>query len=115
MKYLFWIGVAILLYILIVPTLKSQGIEGEVETRAIMRSLICAKDFDFAHRDLTESYGEEVIWEGITTGNKILVRLYMNKEKGLWTVFEIYPDGSGCAAFGGNQSTLRETTSGTEQ
>ena len=104
MKYLFWIGVAILLYILIVPTLKSQGIEGEVETRAIMRSLICAKDFDFAHRDLTESYGEEVIWEGITTGNKIL-----------WTVFEIYPDGSGCAAFGGNQSTLRETTSGTEQ
>ena len=79
-----------------------------------MRSLICAKDFDFAHKDLTENYNEVVLWEGVTTGNKILVKLYMNKQTGQWVVFEVYPDGSGCAAFGGDQSMIKEMTSGTQ-
>ncbi len=114
MKYLFWIGVAILLYILFIPLVKSQGIEGEIETRTTMRSLICAKDFDFAHKDLTENYNEVVLWEGVTTGNKILVKLYMNKQTGQWVVFEVYPDGSGCAAFGGDQSMIKEMASGTQ-
>ena len=112
MKWILVIGSIIVVYVLFAPFVKAQDVTGEVEMRASMRNMVCAKDFDFAHRDLTESYGEEVIWEGAVPDGKKLVRLYMNKENGKWTIFELYPDGSGCAAHGGNESILREETSG---
>ena len=112
MRYLFWVALAALAYILFIPIVYSQDVTGEVEMRASMRNMVCAKDFDFAHRDVTEIHGEEVIWEGAVVDGKKLVRLYMNKENGKWTIFELYPDGSGCAAHGGNESILREETSG---
>jgi len=118
MRYLFWIGLIIAVYLLFLPLVKAQNnqeLRGEVETRTIMRSLICAKDFNFAHKDLIETYGEHVIWEGMTARNQMLVKLYMNKNTGQWTIFEVYPDGSGCAAFGGDQSMIKETTNGTKQ
>ena len=108
MKYLFWIAIAVVAYLLIIPIVYGQDTSGEVEMKSITRNFVCAKDFDFAHKDLTESYNEEVVWEGVVLGGKILARLYMNKESGLWTMFEIYPDGSGCASTGGAQSMLRE-------
>ena len=77
MRYLFWVGLIIAVYLLFLPLVKAQNnqeLRGEVETRTTMRSLICAKDFDFAHKDLTENYNEVVLWEGVTTGNKILVK-----------------------------------------
>jgi len=117
MRYLFWIGLIIAVYLLFLPLVKAQNnqeLRGEVETRTIMRSLICAKDFDFAHKDLTEIHDEQAIWEGITVSNQMLVRLYMNKNTGQWTIFEVYPDGSGCAAFGGDQSMIKEITDGTK-
>ena len=108
MKYLFWIAIAVVAYLLIIPIVYGQDTSGEVEMRSVTRNLVCAKDFDFAHRDVTEVHGEEIIWEGVVPDGKILARLYMNRESGLWTIFEIYPDGSGCAAIGGKQSMVRE-------
>ena len=114
MRYLFWVALAALAYILFIPIVYAQSLSGQIETRATVRNLVCAKDFQFAHKDLTEEHGEQVIWEGIVPDGRMLVRLYMNRESGLWTIFELYPDGSGCAATGGNESMLRETASGTE-
>jgi hypothetical protein len=108
MKYLLWTALALLAYLIIIPIVYSQGMPGEVEMRASMRNLVCAKDFNFAHRDVTEVHGEEIIWEGVVPDGRMLVRLYMNRESGLWTIFELYPDGSGCASTGGNESILKE-------
>ena len=108
MKYLLWATIAVLAYIFIIPIVYGQDLSGEIEMRSVTRNFVCVKDFDFAHRDVTEVHGERVIWEGVVPNGKMLVRLYMNKENGLWTIFELYPNGSGCAATGGNQSMMRE-------
>ena len=108
MKYLLWATIAVLAYIFIIPIVYGQDLSKKIEMRSVTRNFVCIKDFDFAHRDLLESYNEEVIWEGVVLGGKMLVRLYMNKESGLWTMFEIYPNGSGCASTGGEQSMMRE-------
>jgi len=112
MRYLLWTALALLAYLIIIPIIYAQDMSGEVEMRASMRNMVCAKDFTFAHRDVTEMHGEEVIWEGAVPDGQKLVRLYMNKENGKWTIFELYPDGSGCAAHGGNESILREAAGG---
>ena len=109
MKYLLWATIAVLAYIFIIPIVYGQDLSKKVERKSITRTFICTQDFDFAHRDLTESYNEEVVWEGIVLGGKILVKLYMDRESGLWTMFEMYPDGSGCASTGGEQSMMRES------
>ena len=108
MKYLLWATIAVLAYIFIIPIVYGQDLSGEIEMRSVTRNFVCAKDFDFAHKDLTEIHGERVVWEGVVPNGKMLVRLYMNKENGLWTIFELYPNGSGCASTGGNQSMMRE-------
>ena len=108
MKYLLWAAIAVLAYIFIIPIVYGQNLSEKMKIKSITRNFVCTQDFNFAHKDLTESYNEEVVWEGIVLGGKILVKLYMDRESGLWTMFEIYPDGSGCAATGGEQSMMRE-------
>jgi len=110
MRYLFWVALAALAYILFIPIVYSQDISGEVEMRSYTRNLVCANDFNFAHRDMTETYGKHVVWEGVVHDGSMLVRVYMNKQSGLWTIFEVYPDGSGCASTGGNESMLKESS-----
>ena len=109
MKYLLWSTIAVLAYIFIIPIVYGQDLSKKIEMKSITRNFVCAKDFDFAHKDLTESYNEEVVWEGVVLGGKILEKLYMDRESGLWTMFEMYPDGSGCASTGGEQSMMRES------
>ena len=108
MKYLLWVAIAVVAYLLIIPIVYGQNLSEKMEIKSITRNFVCTQDLDFAHKDLTESYNEEVVWEGIVLGGKILVKLYMDRESGLWTMFEIYPDGSGCASTGGEQSMMRE-------
>tara|TARA_R110000782_G_C14473160_1_gene374955 strand:+ start:160 stop:501 length:342 start_codon:yes stop_codon:yes gene_type:complete len=109
MKYLLWVAVVIFMYLLIVPTMYGQDQSEKMEMKSITRNFVCTQDINFAHKDLTESYNEEIVWEGVVLGGKILVRLYMDRESGLWTIFEVYPDGSGCASTGGEQSMMRES------
>ena len=109
MKYLLWIAVVIFMYLLIVPIVYGQDQSEKMEMKSITRNFVCTQDINFAHKDLTESYNEEIVWEGVVLGGKILVRLYMDRESGLWTIFEVYPDGSGCASTGGEQSMMRES------
>ena len=99
----------IFMYLLIVPIVYGQDQSEKMEMKSITRNFVCTQDIDFAHKDLTESYNEEIVWEGVVLGGKILVRLYMDRESGLWTIFEVYPDGSGCASTGGEQSMMRES------
>ncbi len=110
MKYLSWIFIAVITYLLVIPIVYSQDMSGEVEMRSYTRNLVCANDFNFAHRDMTETYGKHVVWEGVVHDGSMLVRVYMNKQSGLWTIFEVYPDGSGCASTGGNESMLKESS-----
>ena len=109
MKYLLWVAVVIFMYLLIVPIVYGQDQSEKMEMKSITRNFVCTQDINFAHKDLTESYNEEIVWEGVVLGGKILVRLYMDRESGLWTIFEVYPDGSGCASTGGEQSMMRES------
>ena len=99
----------IFMYLLIVPIVYGQDQSEKMEMKSITRNFVCTQDINFAHKDLTESYNEEIVWEGVVLGGKILVRLYMDRESGLWTIFEVYPDGSGCASTGGEQSMMRES------
>ena len=77
--------------------------------RSFTRIFTCAKDFNFAHKNMAEIYNRHIVWEGVTLNGTMLVKLYMNKQDSTWTMFEVYPDGSSCAATGGNESMLRES------
>ena len=97
MKWILVIGSIIVVYVLFAPFVKAQDVTGEVEMRASMRNMVCAKDFDFAHRDVTEIHGEEVIWEGAVVDfsysfkcTVTVIHIFMQSNKGIHVTSIIY-------------------------
>ena len=102
MKYLFWIGIAILLFFLIMPVLNAQE-DIEIHKRTYMKGLLCAK-YDDLTGNLEQAHGEARKWWAINSHNE-LVELFVNNENGAWTIIITRSnDPISCALIGGDNS-----------
>ena len=64
-------------------------------------------NFQAAHNNLAEKYGEAPVGEGLTHDGAAL-RVYANPETGTWTVLTIHPNGVACVRASGEDWQARD-------
>ena len=102
MKYLFWIGIILVIALLFMPLLRAQQ-DIEIETRTYMKGLLCAKYADITG-NLEQEHGEARKWWAINSHDE-LVELFVNNENGDLNIIITSPDDPiSCALIGGDHS-----------
>ena len=101
MRYLFWIGIILVITLLFIPLLRAQQ-DIEIETRTYMKGLLCAKYADITG-NLEQEHGEARKWWAINSNNEV-VELFVNNENGAWTIVITNHKEFSCALIGGDNS-----------
>ena len=101
MRYLFWVGIILVITLLFIPLLRAQQ-DIEIETRTYMKGLLCSKHDDLVG-NLEQEHGEARKWWAINSNNEV-VELFVNDENGAWTIVITNHKEFSCALIGGDNS-----------
>ena len=82
--------------------------EGPIKKRMITKTYVCAKH-DFLTNDLQIRSKELRVGWGVSNHNQ-MIEIFINKDKGTWTIIFTGTDGMSCGLVGGSQGLTFENT-----